>query len=227
MTLPVRAQVWLGMFVVASLAQVSAEFFHRERLAGVAIVVLMPLLAAFMITARRGRDALLRWVLFALAFSWLGDTFGFFIVIKIMFFLIAQIAYIVAFWPYRRASALYQPGRLMAYGVLITTLIIIMARFAAGLGPAIVIYGLAIGLMAVLASGVNVATAVGGLVFIVSDALIAIDTFARPGYLPAAGFLIMCTYLTAQLLLVWGALRLNYPLVPGLRSTAGRRRLAS
>lgn len=210
MTLSSKAKVWLGLFLAASLAEFTAELTRWGVGSGILIAVLMPLLGAFVVAARRRRELLLRWVLIALGFSWLGDTLGFFILVKIMFFLVAQVAYIAAFWPYRRRSVAVRPVRLISYAAVLAALIIVMARFAADLWIAIVIYGVAIGLMAVLASGLNRTAGIGGALFVLSDTLIAIDTFARPGYLPAAGFLIMVSYLAAQLLLVWGALEVSH-----------------
>lgn len=215
MTLTATARVWLGLFAAASLVELVCEGLRLGWPSFIATATLMPLLAMFMIKARRHPDPLLRWALVALVFSWLGDTVGIFILVKIMFFLVAQVAYSAAFWKRRRHSVLFRPLPLLAYAAVIGTLVVVMASFADDLWIAIVVYGVAIGLMAVLASGVNVYAAVGGVLFVGSDTLIAIDTFARPGYIPAAGLWIMASYLAAQFLLVWGLLRLHHRSAPG------------
>ena len=45
----------------------------------------------------------------------------------------------------------------------------------------VLVYGACLGTMAVLSTGVNQVTAVGGALFLVSDGLIALDAFA-PGF---------------------------------------------
>ena len=62
----------------------------------------------------------------------------------------------------------------------------------------VLVYGACLGTMAVLSTGVNLVTAVGGALFLVSDGLIALDAFA-PGFdLPGQGFWVMATYVAAQ-----------------------------
>ena len=70
----------------------------------------------------------------------------------------------------------------------------------------VLVYGACLGTMAVLSTGVNRVTAVGGALFLVSDGLIALDAFV-PGFgLPVQGFWVMATYVAAQALLVAGVL---------------------
>jgi uncharacterized membrane protein YhhN len=71
----------------------------------------------------------------------------------------------------------------------------------------VLVYGALLGTMAVLATGVNLLTAVGGALFLVSDGLIALDAFAAGFDLPAQGFWVMATYVAAQSLIVAGVLR--------------------
>jgi len=70
----------------------------------------------------------------------------------------------------------------------------------------VLIYGACLGTMAVLATGVNRLTAIGGAVFLVSDGLIALDAFVSGFDLPAEGFWVMATYVAAQVLIVAGVL---------------------
>jgi YhhN family len=73
-------------------------------------------------------------------------------------------------------------------------------------GSALVAYGLTLGFMAVLATGLGATATVGGIVFIISDMSIAVTSFVYPGRLEHAELLIMSTYLVAQLLLVLGVI---------------------
>ncbi|WP_200716829.1 lysoplasmalogenase [Brachybacterium sp. SW0106-09] len=80
--------------------------------------------------------------------------------------------------------------------------------------PALVVYAAAICAMAVLATGLGVRGGIGGAVFVVSDSLIALNTFDVLT-LPAHEVWVMATYVAAQVLLVLGVL--------GCRERAGRR----
>lgn len=73
-------------------------------------------------------------------------------------------------------------------------------------GTGLVVYGLTLGLVAVLATGLGPLAAVGGIVFIISDMSIAITSFVYPGRLDHGELLIMSTYLVAQLLIVLGVI---------------------
>ena len=57
--------------------------------------------------------------------------------------------------------------------------------------------------------GVNLPTAIGGALFLVSDGLIALNAFAEGFDLPGQGFWVMATYLAAQSLIVVGVLLLT------------------
>ena len=78
--------------------------------------LLMPALAAVLLTGTSvPRSRLVRITLLALFFSWLGDTLprlasgdaGFLVMVGC--FLLAQVAYVVAFWPLRGQSLLARP----------------------------------------------------------------------------------------------------------------------
>ena len=84
------------------------------------------------------------------------------------------------------------------------------------LAPAVLVYGLCLGTMAVLATGVHRLAWVGGAFFLVSDGLIAIDAFSDLD-LPAHDVSVMATYVVAQLLLVLGVIRRGASGGPGHR----------
>jgi uncharacterized membrane protein YhhN len=170
----------------------------------------MPALAALLWSETGGRRTrLVRFVLPALGFSWLGDSIPALFdgdtrfLTMVGLFLCAQVAYVVAFWPYRRGSVLGRPavaGYVLAFGVLLA----LCAPGAGGLLVPVVCYGVCLALMAVLATGVNPLAGVGGAVFFVSDALIALDAFAGWYAPPVPGFWVMATYLAGQALIVAG-----------------------
>jgi uncharacterized membrane protein YhhN len=174
--------------------------------------LLMPLLALTLVAATvPPRSRLVRWVLVALAFSFLGDAVPDLVPSDLSFlamvgaFLLAQSAYIVAFWPFRGASVLRRPVLLLPYAVVFVALVV-ACREGAGamLGP-VVVYGAALVTMAALSTGVSRLAGAGGAVFLVSDALIALHEFAGLD-LPRQGFWVMLTYVVGQALIVAGVL---------------------
>jgi len=175
---------------------------------------LMPLLAVLvLVETPRPRSHLTGLVLLALGWSWLGDSapdaFSGDVAFLVMVgcFLVAQVAYVAAFWPFRRASVLtVRPRWLWVYGVLVAAVLAACAPHAGPLLVPVVLYALCIGTMAVLATGLGPWVAAGALVFVVSDALIALGAFAPWWELPQQGFWVMLTYGAGQLLIVLGVL---------------------
>lgn len=180
--------------------------------------LLMPLLAMLVWTATSGapRSRLVRLVLVALGFSWLGDTVPGFLggdaafLSMVGLFLCAQIAYLTAFWPFHRSSVLRKPA-VAGYVVAFAALLVACVPGAGVLAGPVVVYGVCLALMAVLATGVHPLAGLGGALFFVSDGLIALGAFADWYRPPVPGFWVMTTYLAAQALLVAGALRRERP----------------
>jgi uncharacterized membrane protein YhhN len=168
--------------------------------------LLMPALAM----AARFRGGLPRPVWWALAFSWLGDTLPDFLPggaqmpALIGSFLVAQLCYLRAFWPWRHGSVLHRRRALAApYVLYFLVLCGLVVPHAGGLAPAVVVYGSCLVAMAALASGVHPLAWVGGAVFAVSDSLIALDSF-DVWTQPQHDVWVMATYCLAQLLLILG-----------------------
>ena len=218
------ARAWLIAYVVVAVTDLVAELAHWSVVSLVALALAMPMLLGFLLTARP-RDRLTTLVAIGLVFSWCGDVFGFAILIKIAFFLIAQLCYAGAFWPYRARSVLRRrPPVAALYGLAVLVIIVVVAPPAGVLAPAVIIYAATIGTMAVLATGISRLTAVGAAIFIVSDTIIAVTTFVVPGRLGIDTFLIMTTYLLAQTLIVLGVVRAPAPMaVPPPKAPAAQR----
>jgi len=166
----------------------------------------MPLLAWCCWTAAPRRTQLVILVLVALGFSWLGDL-STAVLIKIGFFLLAQIVYVVAFRPYWRRSLIARPPLLIAYGIVIAVPIVVVAAAAGPLAASVAVYGASLAAMAVLATGVNRLTGAGGAFFLVSDIVLAVEIFVAPGAIPHAVFVNMALYLPAQLMITLGVLQ--------------------
>lgn len=156
-----------------------------------------------------------RAVLFGLVASTLGDVFLMLpldaFVAGLASFLVAHLAYLFAFtrrrplWPLRWPWLAYA---LLASGVLV----LLWPKLPEPLRAPVVVYVIALAAMAAQAATVrlthrspgSLAAALGGLSFVVSDALLAIDRFHTP--LPAAALWVLASYWIAQFLIgrsVW------------------------
>ncbi len=201
---------WLP-FAALAFAHLAAQLAGAGTVATVTQWLVMPALAAAVWSAIP-RDRLVRLVLLALGFSWLGDSVPALFegdtrfLAMVGLFLCAQITYAVAFWPSWRRSALRHPA-LAGYVLAFAVLLALCAPGADALLVPVVCYGLCLTLMAVLATGVHPLTGVGGAVFFVSDALIALDAFADWYAPPVPGFWVMATYLAGQALIASGVVR--------------------
>ena len=210
-----------GALALLTLVHLAAQLTGASALADTSQWFLMPLLAACLWLATRRRDGvgsgrrsrLVILTLVALGFSWLGDTAPDLadgdtaFLVMVGFFLCAQVTYTLAFWPYRAASVLRRPLALAPYLLAFLVLVAACAPGAGSLLVPVFVYGACLVLMAVTATGVDRLAAFGGAVFLVSDALIALNAFAPWYALPAHGFWVMLTYVVGQVLLVLGVLR--------------------
>lgn len=209
-----------GALALLTLVHLAAQLGGAPALADTSQWFLVPALAGCLWLATRSatgagrrRSRLVRLTLLALGFSWLGDTAPDLadgdaaFLVMVGFFLCAQVTYALAFWPCRAGSVLRRPLALAPY---LVAFLVLVAACAPGAGPLlvpVVVYGACLVLMAVTATGVDRLAAVGGAVFLVSDALIALNAFAPWYALPAHGFWVMLTYVAGQVLLVRGVMR--------------------
>jgi uncharacterized membrane protein YhhN len=114
------------------------------------------------------------------------------------------VTYGVAFWPSRADSVLSRPLLALPYLAVLVGLLVVLWDHLGDLRLPVSVYAAVIVAMAVLATGVNRTVAVGAVLFVASDALIALDSVAGLVRLPAHGFWVMLTYLGAQALIARG-----------------------
>lgn len=176
-------------------------------------VLLMPALAVSLLVATRSpRTRRVRLVTVALVLSWLGDTVPLPLegdrafAAMMLFFLGAQLVYAAAFWPARRRSVLRRPPALLPYALAMAAVVALCWEGAGVFRAPLLVYGLAITAMAVLATGLGAQGALGGAVFLASDALIALHSFAGRE-LSGHDVWVMLTYTAGQALLVHAAAR--------------------
>lgn len=165
-------------------------------------------------------------LLTALFFSWLGDCVLLFsdqgdiyFIIGLVLFLIAHFFYIVLFTK-QKSQPLLQNKSGFWLGFLVVSLYLIglMAVLLPKLGELklpVIIYALTISIMLLSAlkgwfvwkKEAKYFILIGATLFVLSDSILALDKFYAT--LPLATFWIMATYLTAQLFLTYGILKMN------------------
>lgn len=214
-----------GVLLVLSLVafvHLGAQLRGAEVVADATQVMLMPfLLIALLVEAAPPRGRLVGLFALGLVLSWLGDTLPRFLDGQAQFlamlgcFLLAQLVYAAALWPLRRHAL--RRAAVLPYGVAGLVIVVLCAPAAGALLPALVLYAAAICTMAVLATALGPRGMLGGALFVVSDALIALETFGMLT-LPVHAFWVMLTYIAAQNLLVLGVLDRH-----GARSRDGAR----
>lgn len=206
------ADATLVAYGLLSLTNVVAVGAGASGLSNVTQWLLIPTLAAgFLLLPPRGPAPLPRLrtaTLTGLAFSWLGDVLPDLVPSGVSFlamvgaFLCAQVAFSVGFWPMRGESLLRRPA-VLGYAVVYLALMAACLPGAGSLRVPVLVYGLVLTTMAVLATGVGLRTGVGGLVFMLSDALIALGEFRHWDSRPLS-VAVMATYAVAEVLLVMG-----------------------
>lgn len=212
--IPVARPRLLLPFAAVTAVHLACQAAGAESAAGATQVLLMPALAAYLL-AVGPRTPLVRLTLLALGLSWLGDSLPRVLdgdpafLAMVGCFLLAQVAYIAAFTRFSRRSVLHRrPALLLGYAAGVVALLAACLPAAGVLAPAVVVYGVCLGTMAVLATGVHPLAWIGGTVFLVSDSLIALDSF-DVATLPGQDVWVMATYTVAQLLLVLGVVRVT------------------
>lgn len=210
------ALLLVGYALVCSL-HVLSQALELTAVAMATKPLLMPLLAAHLVSVvKRPFTPLVRLVLAALAFSWLGDVLlevarrvdsDLVFLAGIGGFLVAQVLYIVAFTRLVRASTPPRPPVWALVYVLYGVALVALLRPDLGefLVP-VAIYAAAICTMGIVASRVNRFTALGAAVFVASDSMIAVGKFTDLWTLAHnwQRVLVMTTYTVAQALLVHG-----------------------
>lgn len=195
-------KIWFGAFLIMSIADVAAEFAEAKPLTRILIFFPMPLLFGYVLARVRPTGALVRWLLAAIVFSWLGDAFGQQVIVKIGFFAVAQICYLVAFLPYWRNSVLRRrPLFLILYAIATVAMIVFLIPYAGTVAIPVIGYALLVGAMAVVATGLGRLGVIGGLLFFASDTILALMLFVPSMAFPTQGAWVMITYLGAQAVL--------------------------
>lgn len=212
-----RTQAFLTSYGVVAVVHLLSIVLELSALATATKVLLMPLLAAYLVSiSPQPFSRLVRVALGALAFSLVGDILldvagradsDAWFLAGVGAFFAAQVLYIVAFTPLVRSGDAGRPPFwalvYVLYGALLTGW---LAPALGGLLLPVAVYAVAISTMGIVAAGVNRYTALGALLFVLSDSMIAVGRFSDVWTLEVGSqrILIMTTYLLAQVLLVVG-----------------------
>lgn len=196
------------LLALATAVHLSMQLAAPESLfADATQMLLMPLLGGLISTlARRPRSRTTKLILAALLFSWVGDALPRFMsgdpafLAMVAGFLVAQLFYVAALARCWKTSILARPWKVLPYGVAFAALLVLCAPGAGSLLVPVSIYGLALASMAVLSTGTGWLGGAGGAIFFLSDALIALRSFADV-QIWGMGFWIMLTYVVGQALL--------------------------
>lgn len=176
-------------------------------------LLMVLLLAAFLFSLPRLRSEIALLGTLGIGLSWLGDvslaspdSLGF--IIGLAFFLLAHVAYIVLFW--RKFRTRKFPVVAAVYPLWWVGLVIVLAPHLGNLLIPVAVYGLVLGTMGAIALRCDIRIAIGGALFVVSDTLLGLDRFL-PGFdLWQVHTIIMTTYIAAQGLIAYGAVRVSW-----------------
>ncbi|MGJ6979151.1 lysoplasmalogenase family protein [Aestuariimicrobium soli] len=213
------ARIAIVAFVLATLTNLISLAAGAHLVSEWSQNLMIPCLVVALLLSPTTPDAplprLRRGTLAGLLLSWLGDLLPGFVPDDLAFlvmvgaFLCGHLAFCWAFWPLRRASLLGRPGALPSLAAYVVAYVVLMAAVWSGAGALrvpILVYGLVLTLMAVLATGVHRLATLGGILFMVSDSLIALQAF-RGWHGAAVPVAIMGTYGAACLLILLAVLR--------------------
>ncbi len=195
-------------FVVVATVHIASLAVGAVWLSGPTKVMLMPtLLLALLVLLPARRTETTLWAVLALLLSWGGDVLlgrpgdtGF--IVGLGFFIVAHLAYLVLFL---RPLGDHRIPRLAALYILWwAALLVLLAPHLGMLLVPVAVYGLVLGAAAAAALGSNRIVAVGALIFLLSDTILAFKLF-YPGFLLwQQDAIIMLTYLAGQGLIIWG-----------------------
>ena len=179
-----------------------------------------PLLVGLVVVGASGiASRASRYVVVALLFSWLGDILltpsgDLFFRLGLVAFAVAQSFYIAAF---RSPEGRRRPWNLRIAAPYALWWVVLVAVLAPKLGiltVAVAVYGALLLTMAATSWRVGVVAGIGGLLFAVSDSLIALTSLGHLLEFSLSGALIMATYSAGQFLIVWNWTRPQTAIAP-------------
>lgn len=207
-----RGLLAFAPFLAVSAVHLVMIAVGADEAARISKLLLMPALAVAVVLAlrplREARGSATWLLLTAIVFSWGGDAAltvagEWWFIVGLGSFLLAHVVYIALFLRLPTAGRRLSAWSL-AYVVWYVAFLALLAPHLGGLLAPVAVYGAVLGTMAALAAGRGGLIAAGGVLFVVSDSVLALGRFL-PGYEFALHDLtVMTSYLAAQGLIAWG-----------------------
>ncbi|MEP6481229.1 MAG: lysoplasmalogenase [Rhodoglobus sp.] len=198
-------------FIALAVIHIAALACGAQQISGPTKWLLMPALAiALFVNLPRRRAVVGLWAGLALLFSWIGDVLlgipgGIGFIIGLGSFALARATYVVLFrGPLRRHR---MPWYALLYVPWWIALLVFLGPHLGDLLVPVGIYGAVLALSAATALGTNRVVAIGTLVFLLSDTVLAFKLFYPSFALVQQDAIIMLGYLSGQGLIVLGTLR--------------------
>jgi uncharacterized membrane protein YhhN len=202
--------LWIWSIAVAAIVAIGAHYLQLPLLHWIAKPLATLLIAAMARSIATDETGYRRWIVIGLLWSTLGDVFlmlpGDYFLQGLLSFLVAHIAYLVAF---ARRERLFVSGWPFAAYALVATAVLayLWPGIPAPMRIPVVIYVVALGAMAAQAAAIwrirgdraSALAAVGGALFMFSDSLIAFNRFGEP--FEASRLLVLASYWLAQYLI--------------------------
>jgi len=211
--------VFMSAYVLVGVLNVLAEASSNTNSIQLTKPLLIPLLLAWLISmARRDWPVPLRWIGVGLVFAWAGDLAlmgegDTAFMLGIAFFLVMQVCYLVAFLRVP-GPGLVRAWKIAAipYALIWVAINALVWTDAGDMRIPVLVYSAvavamalaALDLVLRLAQPLAWRVAAGALLFVVSDALIALTAFGPMTETAAASAAVMATYIAAQGLIVTG-----------------------
>ena len=210
----------LNVFIIFSLLYLGLVLIEFETITWWLKPFIIPLLSISVFLS--GKMEFKPLLISALFFSWIGDVVLLFANQGVIYFIIGLVSFLIAHLFYIILFSKLQKVTTIKYKRFIPLVLLYLFGFLSflwdklgGMKIPVIIYALVISTMLLVAirgyftwnSKSGKLLLIGAIFFVLSDSILAINKFYIPIYL--SSFWIMCTYITAQFLIVKGALNLN------------------
>lgn len=203
-----RTTVLFIPYVIIGIIHLVALLIGDQALSTFTKPLLMPvLLAGFLFALPRWRMIVALLTSLAILFSWAGDVgmassgdISFLVALGLFF--VAHVFYVILFLRRVRLSRL--PLMSLLYVLWWIVLVVTLAPHIGTMLIPVMAYGLILGAMGAVAMGCNGYIALGGVLFVISDSILALNKFYPDFNLWQVHFVIMLTYITAQGLIAMG-----------------------
>jgi uncharacterized membrane protein YhhN len=198
-----RTPATLLPFALISGVHLGAKLLGATRVDRATKAALIPALGIRLIGVRHHRRRRMALLVIEMMLSWVGDlTIDRSFRTGLTAFLAAHICMIVLFWSGFRARV--SPWSVLLLPWLLVMMLVLRPPRLTVLYPAVVAYATVLAAMAASATRGGKRMAAGGILFVISDSLLAFRQFTPWFRSRPWGAVVMASYLAAQLLLVEG-----------------------